>query len=298
MGSSSLPDFITHSFPGFLLIAFGTWWLILISSWTSIRKRLLKRQKYDEEDKSWTTLMKQRRLERCALPLPCKMVLVFSVEGILKMVSSIIGIIVTLGTKSKSVLEIQYATVYLFFGLSGFSDIISFFSATPPGIDYFCLALAFGIEGGVVYSQYTTPASLEDVSKNIHVCLILSCMFVTLAEMSKKRNFSLKLLRSYLTLVQGAWFVLAAFLIDTDQLSWLIDDNAENYVVWLSVFVSWICGVCFFYMLVVYMLWYAIARVCICCRVASLTRDSCNSNIYTTAMVVEDAENQAFADDF
>ncbi|KAG1656161.1 DNA replication ATP-dependent helicase/nuclease DNA2 [Nymphon striatum] len=162
-------EFFSHMTLGIMFISFGTWWLVLIGSWTSIRRRLLRRKVYDGEDRSWGKLLKSGKLDRCSLPLPCRVFQIISLEGLLKLIASIVGIVVTIAADTRSIVEIQYATVYLFFGLSGFADIVSCLDAAPPGADYFLLSLAYSVEAGVIYSRNTVPDSLEEVSQNVQI---------------------------------------------------------------------------------------------------------------------------------
>lgn len=291
-------EFLRHFTPGLVFISFGTWWLVLIASWTSIRRRLLRRKVYADEDKSWSKLLKSGKLDRCSLPLPCRVFQIISLEGLLKLIASIAGIVVTIAADTRSIVEIQYATVYLFFGLSGFADIISCFDAAPPGADYFLLSLAYSVEAGIIYSHNTVPGSFEEVLQNVQVVLVIFCVISTLIEMKTRRNFSFRLLRSYLTIVQGVWFIQAGILFHVDYFSWVKEDS-ENHWVWISIILAWICGAVFFYSFFVYVFVYLVARVCWCCRLSSITKNqnSVNSNIYKRS-VGEDDEMQSLADDY
>jgi hypothetical protein len=110
-------------------------------------------------------------------------------EGFAKLAVTLVGVAVSLHSaypqgELKFVGDILYATIYLFFALSGLVDILVFYCplVMPFGLDKFALALAFFIEGLIFNLHRSNKALMEQHVQALLICAIFACSASTLIE--------------------------------------------------------------------------------------------------------------------
>ncbi len=119
-------------------------------------------------------------------------------EGIVKLVLTGLGIVVSVIAVSPSVQSqqadseyvsnIRYATIYLFFAVSGLMDILVYYcgyDVLPEGVQSFILSLAFVVEGLTFAMRLRFEGYLE---QQIHVLLVVavfSCAVASIMEVRK-----------------------------------------------------------------------------------------------------------------
>ncbi|XP_076364174.1 transmembrane protein 45B-like [Tachypleus tridentatus] len=139
-------------------------------------------------------------------------------EGILKIICASLGAVEELyaaipGGHLENMVDLQHATVYGFFVLSGVVDILCHYRILfPEGTDLFVLSLAFGVEE--LYFILSL-SQLTDIGKKMHVFLIVVitfCIISTLAEMKYPSHIPVRFFRSYFTMIQGTWFIQVGVL--------------------------------------------------------------------------------------
>jgi hypothetical protein len=108
-------------------------------------------------------------------------------EGIIKLILTGLGIVVSviaaapMQQDSEYVSNIRYATIYLFFALSGLVDILVYYcgyTILPEGVQSFILSLAFVVEGLTFAMRLRFEAYLE---QQIHVLLVVAVFACALA---------------------------------------------------------------------------------------------------------------------
>ena len=108
-------------------------------------------------------------------------------EGIVKLVLTGLGIIVSvamsprqLNTDTGYVTDIRLATIYLFFALSGLTDILVFYcgySVLPEGVQSFILSLAFSAEAVMFGSTIREESPLEQQVHALLITVIVAAAF-------------------------------------------------------------------------------------------------------------------------
>ena len=155
-----------ESIAGAVFVAFGLKWTLDAS--TSNLENLL----YGESTARSEKKKKQRR-GRCSF---CSLK-GLPVEGIVKLIVTAIGIAASIVAAYPSgfgelqhVGDILYATVYLFFAISGLVDVLTFYCphAIPYGLNHFSLAMAFTIEGLMFCLHLRNQAFME---QHVHMLL-------------------------------------------------------------------------------------------------------------------------------
>ncbi|XP_072282739.1 transmembrane protein 45B-like [Pyxicephalus adspersus] len=99
-----------------------------------------------------------------------------------------------------------HTTMYIFFSLSGLVDILTYSPLKiPQGLDRLTLALAFSLEGLLMYNHVRSQQPLEGL---LHAfVLVVACIgfFCLVAEIFMRGHIILELFRSILAILQGSW---------------------------------------------------------------------------------------------
>lgn len=109
-------------------------------------------------------------------------------EGIVKLILTGIGIIVSVvasgpgqASDPEYVSNLRYATIYLFFALSGLTDILVYYcgySILPEGVQSLILSLAFSVEALMFAMRLRFEGYLE---QQIHALLVVAIVACTIA---------------------------------------------------------------------------------------------------------------------
>lgn len=199
-----MANFKGHALPGSFFLVFGLWW--------SVKYPL----KY----------LSNRGKEKCR-PSKCYQRLEL-IEGIVKAVFSLIGILAEqfvpdgphmhlINGEEHSWVKLmnwQHSTMYLFYGLSGVVDILTYFPLNlPRGLDRLSLALAVFIEGLLFYYHVHNRPPLDQHIHSLLLIAIFGGSICVMIEVFLKENVILELFRSSLTILQGTWFWQIAFVL-------------------------------------------------------------------------------------
>eukprot|EP00094_Tigriopus_californicus_P007463 TCALIF_07185-PA protein Name:"Similar to tmem45b Transmembrane protein 45B (Xenopus laevis)" AED:0.03 eAED:0.03 QI:0/0.66/0.5/0.75/1/1/4/103/439 len=200
----------------------------------------------------WTQQVIVSEFQILGLPVPpkrkgscCRAAFSLPWEGIVKLILTGLGIMVSViaaapqQQDSEYVTNIRYATIYLFFALSGLVDILVYYcgySILPEGIQSMSLSLSFIVEGVLYAMRLRFERYLE---QQIHVLLILaifacsvSCVLEVLYD-----NRLVKFSRAYLCILQGTWLIHGGCIMQGRGSS-----PAQTYpdsLEWVSILFSW-----------------------------------------------------------
>ena len=149
----------------------------------------------------------------------CSCCLRWEVEGFIKILLCIVGICGELATAFNDghfayLGNGQHATMFFFFALSGFVDILVHYKVPlPPNIEYFAVILAFIVEG-ILFKFHLHGRSDLDIS--IHTLLVIAVFSTVVSfilEVRYKDKVLVALLRAFTVLVQGTWFIQIGFIL-------------------------------------------------------------------------------------
>nr|XP_053630223.1 transmembrane protein 45B-like isoform X1 [Cherax quadricarinatus]XP_053630224.1 transmembrane protein 45B-like isoform X1 [Cherax quadricarinatus] len=201
--------FIGHVVPGAFLSLFSLWWIYNI-----FKKFFLSQRAVGVRDggsgrycyRSTCTFNSS-----CCPKLP--------VEGILKVVFVAVAMTGELSTAFVDGVFVhfnnaQHMTIYFFFGLNGAMDIVTFYGGSiPQDLDYLSAILAFCVEA-LVFTYHLHGRTPMDVQVHMFLVYVVGgCILAIALEMYHKRSVLPALARTYLTLLQGTWFVQMGFIL-------------------------------------------------------------------------------------
>ncbi|XP_062817341.1 transmembrane protein 45B [Anolis carolinensis] len=199
-----MANFQGHALPGSFFLLFGFWWAV---------KCVLKH--YSRK------LNKKNNLHRSFDKLEV-------IEGAVKVTFATIGILAEqfvpdgphlyLYTREPwswvKMMNWQHSTMYLFFGLSGVMDVLTYSPARLPlGLDRLMLAIAVFIEGFLFYFHVHNRPMLDQHIHTLLLTAIFGGSISILLEVFLRDNVILELFRSSLTILQGSWFWQIGFVL-------------------------------------------------------------------------------------
>ncbi|XP_046876514.1 transmembrane protein 45B [Hypomesus transpacificus] len=201
-----MANFKGHALPGSFFLLFGLWWSVKHPLQHCWRKQQAKgRQKPH--------------------PFFTRMDLI---EGIIKIFFAFVGIMaeqfVPDGPHAQlydhedqswvKLMNWQHSTMYLFYGISGIADILSFSSpSAPPGLDRLGLSMALFVEGFLFYFHIHMRPPLDSHIHSLLLVAVFGGSASTLLEVFLKDNLLLELIRASLAVLQGSWFYQIGFVL-------------------------------------------------------------------------------------
>ncbi|RWS03197.1 transmembrane protein 45B-like protein [Dinothrombium tinctorium] len=197
--------FLGHVVPGTFFILIGLRWLFLT---VDQYFKSLSRKQYSQ-DCSF----------RCTATYRCSLCPNKPAEGYFKIVSAAIGMIGEIYTafedgKFTSMGNTQHTTMYLFFGLNGFVDVLLFYGLyVPKGSDYLTMALACFVEALLFFFHLHGRTSLDIIVHQLLLVAIVASFAASLIEWKNRSNVLSALFRSICTLLQGTWFYQVGFIL-------------------------------------------------------------------------------------
>ncbi|KAM5246643.1 transmembrane protein 45B [Ctenodactylus gundi] len=134
----------------------------------------------------------------------------------------------------------QHSTMYLFFGVSGIIDLLTFLVPhVPLGVDRLVLAIAVFTEGFLFYYHVHNRPLLD---QHIHSLLLYSlfggCISVSL-EVIFRDNIVLELFRTSLVILQGTWFWQIGFVLFPPFGTPEWDQNDELNIMFITMCFCW-----------------------------------------------------------
>lgn len=174
-------------------------------------------------------------------------------EGITKLAITAIGIAASLvaaypNGELKFVGDILYATVYLFFALSGLVDVLVFYCpyTMPFGLDKFSLFLAFSMEGLMFNLHLSHQSFMEQHVHILLVCAIFACAFASIIEIVLPWSRIVRFARAFFTLVHGSWYIQSGFILfnpnQSVSVAWTSSEDYNSALIWISLTYAWHCA--------------------------------------------------------
>ena len=200
----------------FHLIAFlapGVFFIILGVRWTILQ--IIQ----------WTQEAKYCQYQEAGLPPPPEYFLNmrrrhFPWEGFVKIVLSLLCIILTASVNSSiKDSNLLLINVYIFFIISGLTDIIIFYNGyklIPEGLQSLILSGTFSVSALCYYSLITPDLHHQLVL--LIIIISINCLTSLLETVVDNRL--IKFCRIFFTLLQGSWLVQSSFSSDTSSSSW------------------------------------------------------------------------------
>ncbi|XP_074833046.1 transmembrane protein 45B-like [Carettochelys insculpta] len=199
-----MANFKGHALPGSFFLLFGLWWSV---------KYPLRYLSENMNKKSHRNYYYQR---------------LDVIEGVTKIIFALIGMLAEqfvpdgphlylYSGEERSWVKLmnwQHTTMYLFYGLSGVVDVLTYSPLKMPlGLDRLMLSVAVFVEGFLFYYHVLHRPMLD---KHIHGLLLIALFgaaFSILLEVFLRDNIVLELFRTSLTILQGTWFWQIGFVL-------------------------------------------------------------------------------------
>ena len=200
--------FLGHVLPGVLFVFVGVWWTIQI--FRRFYKNFFKGKNFGTSPGYYGTVTFSVHTTWCSLDLESFSMLFGCALGFL--VETIGAVIKThhIGTGN-----IQYATMYFFFGMTSLSAVLLPKLKVIPRCDdvvYLMLCLSFVVEGLLFKFHLFGRDDLDVVLHTLLVYTIFACATVTLLEFTNRNSIWPPLARAFFTWLQGTWFCQVAFI--------------------------------------------------------------------------------------
>nr|XP_004665542.1 transmembrane protein 45B isoform X2 [Jaculus jaculus] len=197
-----MANFKGHALPGSFFLIIGLWWSV---------KYPLKY--FHQKGKKNRPSQQQQRIE--------------VIEGAIKTLFSIIGILAEQFVPDGPHLHLyhenhwtklmnwQHSTMYLFFAVSGITDMLTYLCShlVPLGLDRLVLAMAVFSEGFLFYYHVHNRPPLD---QHIHSLLLFALFGGSVSvslEVILRDNIVLELFRTSLLILQGTWFWQIGFVL-------------------------------------------------------------------------------------
>nr|XP_020647436.1 transmembrane protein 45B-like [Pogona vitticeps] len=248
-----MANFKGHALPGSFFLLFGLWWSV---------KSVLKHH--------------SKKLNKNGRVHP-GFDQVEIIEGVVKVIFATIGILAEQFVPDGphmylfsgeprtwvKLMNWQHSTMYLFFGLSGVMDIVTYSSTKIPlGLDRLMLAVAVFVEGFLFYFHVSNRPMLD---KHIHSLLLTAIFAVAISiflEVFLRDNVILELFRASLTILQGTWFWQIGFVLFPPFGGPEWDENDHDNMMFITMCFCWHYALAIFIMAVNYILVQWCTRSC------------------------------------
>ncbi|KAH0623260.1 hypothetical protein JD844_031366 [Phrynosoma platyrhinos] len=248
-----MANFKGHALPGSFFLLFGLWWSV---------KSVLKHYSRKLNKKGHV----HRSFDRLEI-----------IEGAVKVIFAIIGILAEqfvpdgphlhLYTREPSswvkLMNWQHSTMYLFYGISGVIDILTYSPARLPlGLDRLTLAIAVFIEGFLFYFHVHNRPMLD---QHIHT-LLLTSIFAggtsILLEIFLRDNIILELFRSSLAILQGTWFWQIGFVLYPPFGGPVWDEDDHDNMMFITMCFCWHYAIAMLIVAIIYTLVHCCTQRC------------------------------------
>ncbi|XP_059166325.1 transmembrane protein 45B-like [Physella acuta] len=139
---------------------------------------------------------------------------------------------------------VQHATMYLFFLLSGVTDLgVHFGLPLPHGTDFISLVLALLIEGLLFASHVHGRPELDVQLHMLLVYVIFTTAVVIALEIKFSNSALLSMARAYLMMLQGSWFWAVGVILyahGEPNTAWALDNPESSMQA--AIYFSWHCA--------------------------------------------------------
>ncbi|KAI6073149.1 Transmembrane protein 45B [Aix galericulata] len=245
-----MANFKGHALPGSFFLLFGLWWSV---------KYPLRHLSQKASKKSQRNYCFQR---------------VDAIEGAVKIVFALIGMLAEQfvpdgphmylysGEKRDWVklMNWQHTTMYLFYGLSGAVDVLTYlFNTVPRGLDRLMLSVAVFVEGCLFYYHVLHRPMLDQHIHSLLLIAVFSGACSTMLEVFLCDNIVLEMFRAGVTIIQGTWFWQIGVVLFQPWGGPMWDESDHDNIMFLTMcfFWHWAAAV------VILAINYAVAYCCI-----------------------------------
>ncbi|XP_044853179.1 transmembrane protein 45B-like [Mauremys mutica] len=248
-----MANFKGHALPGSFFLLFGLWW--------SVKYPL--RYFNEKVDKKSRRNHSYQRLD--------------VIEGAAKIIFTLIGMLAEqfvpdgphlylYSGEERSWVKLmnwQHTTMYLFYGLSGVVDVLTYSPLKLPlGLDRLMLSVAVFVEGFLFYYHVLHRPMLD---MHIHSLLLIAVFggaFSILLEVFLRDNIVLELFRASLAILQGTWFWQIGFVLFPPRGGPAWDEDDHNNIMFVTMCFFWHYAVALLIMIANYALTYCCIRRC------------------------------------
>ncbi|NXT64078.1 TM45B protein, partial [Chaetops frenatus] len=225
-----MANFKGHALPGSFFLLFGLWWSV---------KYPLQYLSQKVNKKTHKTYCFQR---------------VDAIEGGIKILFSLIGMLAEQfvpdgphlylysGEKRDWVklMNWQHSTMYLFYGLSGVVDVLTYIcQAVPQGLDRLMLAVAVFAEGCLFYYHVLHRPMLDQHIHSLLLITVFAGAGSILLEVFLRDNIVLEMFRASITIVQGTWFWQIGVVLFQPWGGPAWDENDHSNIMFLTMCFFW-----------------------------------------------------------
>ncbi|KAM6157906.1 transmembrane protein 45B [Rhynchocyon petersi] len=108
----------------------------------------------------------------------------------------------------------QHSTMYLFFAVSGVTDMLTYLTTSVPlGVDRLVMAVAAFTEGFLFYYHVHDRPPLDQHIHSLLLCPVFAGVIVLFIEVMVRDNIILELFRTSLVILHGTWFWQIGFVL-------------------------------------------------------------------------------------
>ncbi|XP_067826884.1 transmembrane protein 45B [Heptranchias perlo] len=227
-----MANFKGHALPGSFFLLFGLWW--------SVKYPIKFLAKRNESSRRRSSRLCFNRVELA--------------EGVVKAVFSLVGILAEqfvpdgphlhlMSEDSKSWVKLmnwQHSTMYLFFGISGIIDIVTYSSSwIPIGLDRLLLSLAVFIEGFLFYFHVHNRPPLDVHIHSLLLTAVFGGSFIIMMEVFLRDHIVLELFRTSLAILQGTWFWQIGFVLYPPSGGPEWNENDHGNIMFITMCFCW-----------------------------------------------------------
>lgn len=134
----------------------------------------------------------------------------------------------------------QHTTMYLFFAVSGFTDMLTYlFSHVPLGLDRLVMAVATFNEGFLFYHHVHNRPPLDQYIHSLLLCAVFGGALSIFVEVILRDNIVLELFRTTLTILQGTWFWQIGFVLFPPFGAQEWDQNDHSNLMFITMCFCW-----------------------------------------------------------
>ncbi|KAJ8299781.1 hypothetical protein KUTeg_023841 [Tegillarca granosa] len=236
-------NFGGHALPGAFFLLFGVWWTIqiLIQYYSCLKHNVKFISQGMFPCSCFCGRLKKWPIQPC-------MVIFFTTVGLSLEIYTGIS-----HGKFDAPGNAQHATMFFFFGLTAFINLLAYFKiAMPKDLDYVMGAIAFTIEWVLFRFHLHGRTPLDVLLHTLLMYVIGANILSIFIELKYRDQVLAPLLRSYLVILQGTWFWQVGFILynpNPDAEKW--DEESHRQMMTATMYFAWHLGVVFLLMLII-----------------------------------------------
>ncbi|KAM6432425.1 transmembrane protein 45B [Liasis olivaceus] len=157
----------------------------------------------------------------------------------------------------------QHSTMYLFFGISGATDIITYsLTKMPIGLGRFMLAISLFVEGFLFYFHISHRPMLDQHIHSLLLTAIFGGAATCLIQTFMHDNMILDFFAASLTLLQGTWFWQIGFVLYPPWGGPEWDESNHDNIMFITMCFCWHYAIAILIIAVNYSLVYCCIQSC------------------------------------